>query len=354
MNEKDLKMLWGRAAHRCSICRLELTAAGSAETIGEMAHIVARSESGPRGRSSMPRKERDKYPNLIPLCANHHTEIDKVLEEWSVDRLHEVKKGHEQWVTEQLSAGSLSIPIMSNTNYLAGRVDSWRAQYGKNSFVALSLTPLEIVEDVVDPVNQPTAALMIDVPVIGSNTGTRTQEHLVCPDSEGLRVVSRDQIEEGWRFHLLITRTGHCEVVVELQTDQNQTATRIKGHLTHLNTPDAVIRYPLLHAALYKGLDWLVKVYTSVLPFNDMTFSCLLAGVRGSNLLTQSGNETILGKENSAEDVRFSTILSRDANQDEVLHNVLSRLCQAYGMVLPDDLGPRDDPATPSIFSATS
>jgi len=53
---KTAKMLWGRAAGRCSMpeCRqplvIDSTETDNEALIGDMCHIVAESEDGPRGR----------------------------------------------------------------------------------------------------------------------------------------------------------------------------------------------------------------------------------------------------------------------------------------------------------------
>src|SRR5215831_10466281 len=77
---KDLKVLWSRAAGRCSICRIVLTHdslhRSESYPVGEQAHIVAESENGPRGQSILLPEERDSYFNLILLCPTHHREID--------------------------------------------------------------------------------------------------------------------------------------------------------------------------------------------------------------------------------------------------------------------------------------
>lgn len=77
--EADIKLLWGRAAGKCSNpeCGHDLTAllnGGSGYNIGEMAHVIARKSSGPRG---VPRGGTDAYQNLILLCPTCHRKIDK-------------------------------------------------------------------------------------------------------------------------------------------------------------------------------------------------------------------------------------------------------------------------------------
>lgn len=109
--QKDLKILWGKAAGRCSMpdCRKQLVADASeavpskAILLGENCHIVGESENGPRGNSNLSEKDRNRYPNLILLCANHHTVIDQDPGGWSIEKLHQIKADHEVWVETQLT-----------------------------------------------------------------------------------------------------------------------------------------------------------------------------------------------------------------------------------------------------------
>jgi hypothetical protein len=105
---KTQKMLWGRAANRCAFpeCRRELVIDAS-ETddeslIGDACHIVADSENGPRGKSPLSAEERDKYANLMLLCKVHHKVIDDQHHLYTVERLCQIKREHEQWVAESL------------------------------------------------------------------------------------------------------------------------------------------------------------------------------------------------------------------------------------------------------------
>ncbi|MEO7100149.1 MAG: hypothetical protein ABI162_12370 [Luteolibacter sp.] len=107
---KDIKLLWGKAANRCSMknCRRPLTAEEDEATphilLGEMAHIVGekKSKKSARGLSSLPLSERNIYTNLILLCANHHTIIDKDEVTWTVEKLHSMKRTHELWIEGKL------------------------------------------------------------------------------------------------------------------------------------------------------------------------------------------------------------------------------------------------------------
>lgn len=105
----DIKILWARAAGLCSMpdCRKKLTpssetVAAGAVVIGENCHIVAESPSGPRGETPIPESERNRYGNLILLCANHHKIIDTNVSHWTVEKLKKVKEDHEIWIQTSL------------------------------------------------------------------------------------------------------------------------------------------------------------------------------------------------------------------------------------------------------------
>lgn len=108
---RDLKLLWGKAAARCALprCRKVLIDGSSVSGpaggtfIGENCHIVAESNSGPRGQSVLSATERNSYANLILLCVEHHTIVDADPNAWPVERLHQIKAEHEVWVETQLT-----------------------------------------------------------------------------------------------------------------------------------------------------------------------------------------------------------------------------------------------------------
>jgi len=74
----------------CGRSLIELGEEGDSDAIiGEMAHIVADSRQGPRGDEPLDESERNKHTNLILVCPDHHTIIDKGSGANSRDRAHE-------------------------------------------------------------------------------------------------------------------------------------------------------------------------------------------------------------------------------------------------------------------------
>ena len=98
ISDSDTKILWGRAAGICSnpTCRSDLTVMlnqNGSYNVGEMAHIIAKSNTGPRGiQTGGP----DTYENLILLCPTCHRKIDKAPPgEYTEQMLHDWKDQHE-------------------------------------------------------------------------------------------------------------------------------------------------------------------------------------------------------------------------------------------------------------------
>jgi HNH endonuclease len=125
---KTQKMLWGRAAGRCSNpdCRLDLyedeTETDDPTLVGENCHIVAESDDGPRADPSMPLERRNSYTNLILLCRNHHKVIDAQEGQYTVARLHEMKRAHESWVAAQLGFDAAR---QRDDEAYAGMIETW-------------------------------------------------------------------------------------------------------------------------------------------------------------------------------------------------------------------------------------
>jgi hypothetical protein len=87
-------------------CGLPLTSL-TGGWIGTVAHIVGAEANGPRGKSPLTPKERAEFGNLMLMCATHGREVDAPETgeaNFSVERLHHMKKKHEAKVTEAITA----------------------------------------------------------------------------------------------------------------------------------------------------------------------------------------------------------------------------------------------------------
>ncbi len=108
--QPDVKLLWGRAASRCSFpaCRRELSIDSNSgpKIIGKQAHIVAYSDNpnAPRSCSSYSKLLRNSCENLILLCGTHHDIVDNDEQTYTIEALRTMKITHENWVNESLQS----------------------------------------------------------------------------------------------------------------------------------------------------------------------------------------------------------------------------------------------------------
>jgi hypothetical protein len=70
--------------------------------IGEMGHIAASSNAGPRAHLELDMRARDSYDNLILLCRNCHRKVDTLKLSYPRERLLEIKANHEAWIRTAL------------------------------------------------------------------------------------------------------------------------------------------------------------------------------------------------------------------------------------------------------------
>lgn len=68
--------------------------------IAEMAHIIGASIDGPRNSISLKAIDKGKFENLILLCPNCHTKIDKAENEFSDKLLKKWKANHSQKIKD--------------------------------------------------------------------------------------------------------------------------------------------------------------------------------------------------------------------------------------------------------------
>ncbi|MEK7111450.1 MAG: hypothetical protein AAB856_02550 [Patescibacteria group bacterium] len=157
--DKDLKMLWGRAGNRCSICREELvqekTVSDPHVVVGIHAHIVADSPGGPRGNSDLPLDQRHLYDNLILVCMKDSKIIDEQLSKYTVEELKRIKKEHEAWVSERLSTpddliGKQGTPVQQKDTPVLDMESLRRSGGPTGQFILFTITNISQTQRAID------------------------------------------------------------------------------------------------------------------------------------------------------------------------------------------------------------
>lgn len=73
---------------------LFIDASGKSIHIAEMAHVFAANDRGPRAKPELSEQERGAFENLVVLCANCHTMVDKAPETFPDNMMQSWKREH--------------------------------------------------------------------------------------------------------------------------------------------------------------------------------------------------------------------------------------------------------------------
>ena len=99
--EKTIKLLFGSCGNQCAYpdCTNPIIASetpySDAAVVGQICHIYAAADDGPRGKPGLTEKARNALDNLILMCGHHHPLVDKQWETYPAETLKAWKKAHE-------------------------------------------------------------------------------------------------------------------------------------------------------------------------------------------------------------------------------------------------------------------
>jgi hypothetical protein len=337
MKTSDVKSLWGRAANRCSFtdCKIELTPDGAKETLGEMAHIIAKSPDGPRGKSDIPPESRDSYENLILLCPTHHKIVDKDPEKWTVDILKQMKEKHEKWVIEQLEKGDITTPLIDNSDFLNKRKIDWFSSPKDKDYVWIisSITPLNISKDVINNLEDTFSDVLnnLELPDFLSpnsyvdKSDTRPNEYGI--GNENLRNI---QHGSGYRVHIF--RNGHCEFSICLGYETNN----LKDS-SGKPFDGKVLFYSDMGKCFYFELNGLNSIWKKGLPFKDMLLTTMIINTKSTCLNYEQQNYPIehsIGPKISSNELKYNTVISKTTDMKSIQESVIKRFVRYFGLVL--------------------
>lgn len=338
MRIKDVKILWGRAANRCAFpdCRIELTPDGEANTLGEIAHIVAESPDGPRGNSDIPPELRDDYSNLILLCPTHHRMIDNNPEEWTVEKLKQLKQDHEKWVSIQLDQGRIAIPSIDNSVFLASRKKGWFNFAKDYVWVISSITPLVISEDAIDHLNSNLLEALnslklpesiSDNPII-NRYHTRPNEHGVINDD--LR-----NIKDGSGHQIQIFRNGHCEFLICLEGSTRQITRFARDKHPDELGDIRILRYTDIAECFLNQIQGLKNIWDKGLSFNDMSITAVITNTNSTRLYSKerTWEGPVFGFTVDSKILEYSTVINKKADPISVSDLVIKRFINYFGLI---------------------
>jgi hypothetical protein len=104
--------------------------------VGEAAHIRGEKPTAARYDASMTDDERDNVRNLIYLCTDHHTIIDKVEADWPTATLLQLKESHEKQVRQAMEEAFADVAFPELQNAVSWVASQAPAQNGSFDLLA--------------------------------------------------------------------------------------------------------------------------------------------------------------------------------------------------------------------------
>ncbi|MBD2540597.1 HNH endonuclease [Coleofasciculus sp. FACHB-SPT36] len=339
MKTKDVKILWGRSGNRCAFpgCKIELTPDSAESSLGEMAHIVAESPNGPRGDSYLTCEERDEYSNLILLCPTHHTLIDSNPEEWTVDKLKQIKREHENWVSTQLAQNRIFVERIDNSSFIETQKKEW-AKFAENYvWIIVSITPLNISnDDAINPLNRALLNSINSLKLLNyiSYSEITVNHYHTSPNEYG--VVNQDlrNIKEGSAHKIQVFRNGHCEFMVclenILEVDSDHT-----HHQNLLHNPSTkILFYKDMAESLSNQIEGLINIWNDGLPFKDMLITAVMTNTTYMRLYSgrKTWNGYELGSPVSDPILQYSKVINKEESKAAVEESFIKRFVNHFGL----------------------
>lgn len=106
---RNKRVVWALSGARCAVCKKPLVQqadeAGAYSFVGDVAHIYATRDGGPRANASLAAAERDHPDNLFLLCLDHHKIVDDHPKIYTAEKLVELRDNHLCWVCGKLENG---------------------------------------------------------------------------------------------------------------------------------------------------------------------------------------------------------------------------------------------------------
>lgn len=336
----DVKMLWARSGNRCSMptCQMELTAGGTSSLLGEIAHIIARKQDGPRGAEDLPIDKRDEYDNLIILCPTDHRRVDDSPEEWSVEKLKRIKAEHELWVTTQLSENGIKIDNLDGLVFIANRISEFKKNSDSRLWLHTSLTPLIMSDETINPLNQafvdaihntrlPELHVVNEIPNI----------HYTRPNRFGVENEDLRELGKGIGHRIEIHRSGHTEISICLEYMGEYISSLYRNRPQFSLDSKRIIHYNNLAEILVHETSFLSQIWSALLPFFNMVMSVTLTCTESTALIYDPRHRSAprIGKTVRHPHFDTSRVFERGVSSDELLHFGLQRIVESYGWILP-------------------
>ncbi|WP_173918967.1 hypothetical protein [Halobacillus sp. Marseille-Q1614] len=143
---KTVKRLFSLSQNQCAFSKCtESLVTPEGKVTGKICHIKARNERGPRYDPLQSDEERHGFENLIILCPTHHDIIDDDEKSYTVERLIEIKKEHENKSNNPIDADTDTINAFIQNIYTNNEINI-EYKFQNNSQIAQTIINYTVLD----------------------------------------------------------------------------------------------------------------------------------------------------------------------------------------------------------------
>ena len=259
-------------------------------------------------------------------------------------------------MTAQLEMGRISVSEqVYGGQYLEERIDRLLRFSLENTWVYMSLTPLAITEDAINPKDERIVATVNATALAGQLTiNPVVNSSHTRPSEFGLVNEDFRRLTDGMGHHLEVYRNGYLEIMVCLERQSRLMAQFAKEHGLQSGGSHKLLHFNHLRFCLQSEASFVTSIWKTGLPFYNMVFSSVLTGTENSVIVYDPRPRWADGFSYPVKSkyLRFERVVDRDIGAEDLLYWPLERFVESYGLVLPELFDKDGNPRQPEEFRA--
>ncbi len=249
--------------------------------------------------------------------------------------MREIKLEHEKWVSDRLDKGLIRIEHLDNSRFINDRNEHWNEFSNGATWVVVSITPLELADGAMNEVDPEVINSINNISIIDSHRIVRkVNRHHTRPNEFGLINEDLRHNDDGEGYRIQLFRTGHCEILNNLQKEVDYISAYARSKLNRLGPDDKVLRYTQLAEIIKLSLDDLYLIWNNLLPFKDMTFSVTLLNTQNCILYSKKGDwgEDILGYPVESDKLSLSIVVGKSDSASKIFETIITKIVHYFGL----------------------
>jgi hypothetical protein len=245
------------------------------------------------------------------------------------------------------------IPKIDNEDFLRSREEDWTSFAGNYVWIISSITPLNIYEDTINPLDQSLLDVLNNLRLsMGGSGFININYYNTHPNENGIINEDLHNLMKGVGHRIQIFRNGYCEILtcVEHRVNDVTEALRQRDHATV-----GKIRI-ILYYSIAKIFDIQIRnlknIWENGLPFQDMLITFEITNTEDTRLYSQDRpfEGPLLGSVIKQKALKYSNVINKGFNTEDVSELTIKRFYSYFGLVSTIVFNEKGEPIPPNLL----